>query len=74
MSIYRHPCEFNFKRSPLPQPPHHGNNAPWDNAPCMVKNKIKTKTKPSHVTFKFATRSIGRISPQIIEWLDESQP
>ena len=59
---------------PLPQPPHHGNKAPWNNAPCMLKNKIKTKTKPSHVTFKLATRSISRISPQIVEWLDKSQP
>ena len=34
----------------------------------MWTNKIKTKTKPSYVTFKLATRSIVWFSPQTIQW------
>ena len=36
--------------------------------PCMLSDKIKTKTKPSHVTFKLTTRSIVRFSPQTMQW------
>ena len=31
-------------------------------ASCMWMNEIKTKTKSSHVTFKFTTRSVVRLS------------
>ena len=34
----------------------------------MWKNKFKIKTKPSHVTFKFTTRSTVRFSPQTNQW------
>ena len=32
--------------------------------PCRWMNEIKTKTKPSHITFKLTTRSIARFVPQ----------
>ena len=32
-------------------------------APCMSTNETKTKTKPSHVTFKLTMRSIVRFRP-----------
>ena len=34
----------------------------------MWTNKIKTKRKPSYVTFKLTTRSIVWFSPQTIQW------
>ena len=35
---------------------------------CMWMNEIKTKTKPSHVTFKLITRYIFRFSSQTMQW------
>ena len=40
--------------------------------PCMWRNKTKTETKPSHVTFKLSTRSIFRSSSQTIRWYSMS--
>ena len=36
--------------------------------PCMSTNKIKTKTKPSHASFKLTTRSVVRFSPRTVLW------
>ena len=38
------------------------------NTPCMWTNKIKTKTKSSHVRFKLTTSSIVRFSPQTVQF------
>ena len=40
--------------------------------PCMWRNKTKTETKPSHVTFKLTTRSVFRSSSQKIRWYSMS--
>ena len=37
--------------------------------PCMWTNEIKTKTKPSHITFKLTTHSVVRFSPQKEDFL-----
>ena len=62
------PWTSNFKRI---HPHHHYHHHTLSNklcnnncTMCMWTNKIKTKTKPSHVTFKLTTRSIVRFSPQ----------
>ena len=44
------------------------NMSKWNNNRTVHVNKIKTKTKPSHVTFKLTTRSIVRFSPQTLQW------
>ena len=40
----------------------------WLTAPCIWTNEIKTKTKPSKVTFKLTTHSIVQFSPQTMQW------
>ena len=70
MSIYVHnfstpwPWTSNFKWiSPTLY------NKLWNNnRRCIWRNKIKTKAKPSHDTFKLNTRSIVRFNPQKMQW------
>ena len=47
---------WNLPPLPLPLPINYRTTT----APCMLTNEIKTKAKPSHVTFKLTTRSIVR--------------
>ena len=44
-------------------------NKLWNsNRTVHVNEWIQNKSKPSHVTFKFTTRSIVRFSPQTMQW------
>ena len=69
----------NFKRTPAPpSPPSHTHthtpsptNYGTVTPPCMWTNKIETKAKPSHATFKLTTCSIDRFSPQTMPWHHE---
>ena len=49
-------------------PPHSKTNYETTTTPCTWRNKIKTKAKPSHDTFKLNTRSTVRFSPQTMQW------
>ena len=59
------PWKSNFKWT---QPPPSPTNYGITTAPCMGTNEIKTKTKPSYVTFKLTTRLIVRFNPQTMQW------
>ena len=37
-------------------------------APCIWTNEIKTKTKPSHATFRLTTRFIVRFTLKTMQW------
>ena len=48
--------------------PISNESPPVQMIPYMWTNEIKTKPKPSHVTFKVTTRAIVRFSSQPMQW------
>ena len=64
--------QFQMNLTPITHPPSLTNYGTATTL-YMWTNEFKIKTKPSHVTFKFTTRSIVRFNPQtmqMVSWKD----